>query len=197
MDAQFSLPVRITNSLRVSSLGTGGQVIWPSLTPAHRHRSEDGSRFKVIADPATTSPSICPAYWQRLRVILRENPFVACGDAADHHRSAHRRQHRASSHDWADHRTLLPARRDASEKAGLRSTGSSATSTARSTHWFRSTTTSAWRSRRTSRTACSTSARAIQRQLLSSRQPGFYLQLYRARFSHVPEAKGEIILALL
>jgi siderophore synthetase component len=76
--AKFSLPVRITNSLRVNSrkeLEAG--VAMAKLLQRTGIGSDDG-RFKVIADPAYITLDLPGRSESGFEVILRENPFVTC-----------------------------------------------------------------------------------------------------------------------
>jgi siderophore synthetase component len=76
---KFSLPVRITNSLRVNSrkeLEAG--VAMAKLVAADRHRHRRSARFRIILRPRITSRSTCPDRAESgFEVILRENPYVA------------------------------------------------------------------------------------------------------------------------
>ncbi|GAA4125266.1 IucA/IucC family protein [Aminobacter aganoensis] len=76
---KFSLPVRITNSLRVNSRKELEAGVAVAKLLGRTGIGSGDSRFKVIADPAYITLDLPGRCESGFEVILRENPFVACG----------------------------------------------------------------------------------------------------------------------
>ncbi|MDR7221049.1 IucA/IucC family protein [Aminobacter aminovorans] len=75
---KFSLPVRITNSLRVNSRKELEAGVAMAKLVQRTGIGNDSDRFKIIADPGYITLDLPDRSESGFEVILRENPFVAC-----------------------------------------------------------------------------------------------------------------------
>lgn len=76
---KFSLPVRITNSVRLNRRHELEAGVTMSKLLKQTGIGLGGSRFKVILDPAYITLDMPGRTESGFEVILRANPFVACG----------------------------------------------------------------------------------------------------------------------